>query len=184
MSITLNTYGIRSVNTASFNATGTRDVNGNLTESIPVLIRDLVNTILRINNLTLNILGYIPVIQQISGCVRMGIGGSIVLLTLALGSPTETSGIIVGRWYDEALLTAIAQVSRGVLEAFVPFGSLINLSLDAVGTIYNLKTELSHLSYSCGMDAHEIIEVQAERRRTPPYADPSYPIPLLFLYFA
>ncbi len=177
MCITLNTYGIRSINAASFNAP--RYVKGNPVIDLPLSIRDLANTVLRINNLTLNILGYIPGVKHISGCVRMGIGGTIILLTLALGTPTASTGLIIGRWYDEALLTGIAQVTRGALEAFVVFP--INLIGDVAGTVCNLSTEISHASYSCGDD---IFEMENTRRNAPPYCDPDYPIFLLPLYLA
>ena len=51
MSITLNTYGIRSINAASFN--GTLSAKDKPIEYIPLSIRDFANTILRINNLTI-----------------------------------------------------------------------------------------------------------------------------------
>lgn len=176
MPITLNTYGIRSINAASFNGTY------NEKEHIPCLIRDFANTALRINNLTLNILGYIPGIKHISGCIRMGVGGSIILLTLALGSPTASTGLIVGRWYEEALLTGIAQATRGALEAFVVCP--INLLGDVVGTVCNLMTELSNAPYYGGLDDIEILERENLRRQKQPYSDPEYPVLLSLLYLA
>jgi hypothetical protein len=187
MSITLNTYGIRSINSASFNASGARGSDGSLTEYIPLSTRDRINTFLRVNNLVLNILGYIPVVKQTSGCIRMGIGISIIVLTLAVGSPTAGRGLIVGRWYTEALLTGLAQVARGALEAFVPFSYRINLSLDVIGTIYNLATEISLIQYDGPrslLTEHEIDEINQRpllARRQPPYSDPEYGV-FSFLY--
>ena len=119
----------------------------------------------------------------------MGIGGSIVLLTLATGNPFTKSGAIVGHWYDEALLTGIAQITRGILEAFVPIGPLVNLALDGVGTICNLGAELSNLPYHGdgprdNAEAAQMIQEGNLRRQQPPYADPQYPTLMSFLYLA
>ncbi len=174
MPITFNTYGIRSINAESFNTYGSQDAY------LPRSIRDFTVTSLKINNLVLNILGYIPGVALISGCVRMGIGISIIILTLALGSPNADQGLIIGRWFKEALVTGTAQIARGALEAFAPFGRLINLPLDIIGTILNLRTEYLHIRYVGGWEEHEIREQEAH----PPYRDPDYPIPFILLYFA
>ncbi|MFA6119248.1 MAG: hypothetical protein WCT85_03390 [Parachlamydiales bacterium] len=174
MSITCNTYGIRSINAESFNTYGSQDAH------LPHSIRDFAVTSLKINNLILNILGYIPGVAQISGCIRMGIGSSIIILSFALGSPNAKEGLIIGRWFKEALVTGTAQIARGALEAFFSFGRLINLSLDVIGTIINLHTEVCHLRYTGGMEEDEILAEEAR----PPYRDPNYPILFIPLYFA
>lgn len=176
MSITLNTYGIRSINSESFNTYGSENAY------LPRGIRDLANTLLRINNLVLNILGYIPGVAHVSGSIRMGIGCCICVITLALGSPNAERGLIIGRWYKEALLTGIAQIARGALEAFVPYGRQVNIGLDIAGTVVNLANESSHIQ--CGGGPGYEFEEGNERADLPPYRDPAYPLPLFPLYFA
>lgn len=44
-------------------------------------------------------------------------------------------GFIIGRFYDESLTTGVAQVARGALEAFAPWGRLANAGLDVAATI-------------------------------------------------
>lgn len=173
MPITLNTYGLRSINIESFNARGPDD-NGEIIEYIPLKIRNFVNTSLRISNLTFNILGYIPGINQISGCVRMGLAGTALLLTLVLGSPLAKDGLIVGRWYNEALITAIAQIARGALEAFVPFGPRINLYLDISGSFLNFASEISYSSLY-DEKVEYAFDKNGVRFQLPPYFDPNYP---------
>lgn len=173
MPITLNTWGLRSVNIESFNALSPE------TEQLPRYLRDFSLTLLRINNLVLNILGYIPGIAQISGCVRIGIGACILLLTLSVGDPSSNNGLIIGRWYKEALVTGVAQIARGILEAFVSSGRLVNLSLDTVGTVFNLRAENSRYIYTGGWEPEDI---RAWENR-PPYRDPHYPNLLGFLHF-
>lgn len=167
---------LRSINAESFNTHGTPNAY------LPRNLRDFANTLLRINNLVLNVLGYIPGIAQISGCIRMGIGCCIVAFTLALGSPKENEGLIIGRWFSEALLTGTAQIARGALEAFIPFGRQINMSLDGIGTILNLRTECLHAP-SYGEYVDRMMEIDAEIPG-PPYRDPNYPFPLELLKLA
>ncbi len=174
MSITLNTYGIRSINAESFNTYGSPGA------FLPRSIRDLANTLLRINNLVLNVLGYIPGVSLVSGSVRLGIGVSIVILTLALGSPNAEQGLIIDRWYNEALITGAAQVARGTLEAFASFGGPVNMILDIVGTVFNLQAELFHCDCSIGPMDDDSREAEAR----PPYRDPDYPVFLSPLYLA
>lgn len=170
----LNTYGIRSINAETFNTYGSPGAY------LPRSLRDVAITLLRIHNLSLNILGYIPGVAQISGCVRMGIGACMIVLTAALGNPNADEGLIIGRWYQEALLTGISQIARGALEAFVPFGFLVNGSLDIIATYVNLKTECSHLQYCGYLDVEEREAIESR----PPYRDPNYPAFLFPLYLA
>ena len=164
----LNTYGIFSVNATTFNNKyGT-------TYTYPKEGRDLVVTVLRIHNLSLNILGYIPGINLISGAVRMLTGTLMVVLTLALGERDAEEGLIIRHWYDEALVTGIAQVVRGALEAFAPFGRPFNLALDIVGTAVNMMGVASLVS-QFSLHSHDPNQ---------PYKDPSYAGLLQVLNFA
>lgn len=177
MPLTLNTYGLRSINAETFNTYRHRE------SYIPENTRSMAVTALRINNLTLNILGYIPGVRQISGIVRMGIGSGIILFTLALGSPTASEGLIIGHWYKEAVATGVAQIARGAFEAFVPFGWIVNASLDTIGTLVNVITDAARAPYLGGLSDEEIEEVKAEyaNRTAPPWGDVKYPFPFRIL---
>lgn len=185
MSITCNTFGLRSINTATFNA------NQREGEHIPEIIRNQSITLLRINNLVLNILGYIPVVAQISGSIRMGIGCSIIVLTLALGSPSSDRGAIIGRWYKEALITGIAQVARGGLEAFVPCARVARMVLDGIATVANVSTEHSYAYFASPREDEvdpntvdwdtsvpDLGRPKSEPLSTRFFGDPCYPGPL------
>ena len=122
MVCTSNTYGLRSINAHTFNGsckihTPNEPCVGCYLEIdclqattyahtakctfnewlMPAKVRDCINTLLRINNLLFNVLGYFPEIKRVSGLIRMGIGCSIVVVTLAIGTPTPGPGPITGR---------------------------------------------------------------------------------------
>lgn len=166
----LNTYGIRSVNRETFN---TR-YHDNL--CFPRPLRNAVVTALRVNNAVLNVLGYIPGVSLVSGCVRMAVGVGIIAVTLAIGDRNTSSGAIVGRWYDEAILTGIAQIARGALEAFVPFGWVANAALDVIATPFNLAKEVEGSLVCRGCMNNE------ENGHVRPHDDANYPFPLWFLH--
>ncbi|WP_154017919.1 hypothetical protein [Candidatus Protochlamydia phocaeensis] len=130
-------------------------------------------TALRINNAVLNVLGYIPGVSVVSGCVRMAIGAGIIGVTLAIGDRKASSGDIIGRWYDEAIGTGIAQIVRGALEAIVPFGWVANATLDVIATPFNLSKEIegSSVCAGCMMGSH-----------VSPHSDVDYPFPLWLLH--
>lgn len=166
----LNTYGIRSVNRETFN---TR-YHDNL--YFPRALRNVVITALRINNAVLNVLGYIPGVQHVSGCVRMVIGASIIGVTLAIGDRNAKTGPIIGRWYDEAILTGIAQIARGALEALVPYGWVANVALDVIATPFNLGKEVEG-SLMC-----EECMMGGESGHVRPHDDANYPLPFGLLH--
>ena len=162
----MNTYGLRSINTNTFN------LKNDTNYTYPQQNRNALVTFLKVHNLILNILGYIPGVSLGSGCVRMAIGLSICILTLAVGEPkVNQGGIIGGHWYNEALLTGITQIARGALEALVPFGRVVNASLDVIATIYNLGLEVvvNSFTYTGGEVPHT-------------YPDPKYPFPFFLLH--
>ena len=142
---TCNTYGLRSINTYTFNGSchnGDLSIKyGNYIWLMPVNVRNYTNTLFRVNNLIFNALGYLPQTKGVSGLARMCVGATIVVVTLVIGTPIAQEGLIVGRWYEEALLTGIAQVFRGGMEALVPYGRIVNACLDIIGTINNVQAE-------------------------------------------
>ncbi len=168
----LNTFGLRSVNRETFNMRYHDPLQ------FPKPIRDIVVTALRIHNGVLNVLGYIPGVSAISGCVRMLTGAAIVLVTLAIGDRNAHIGAIIGRWYDEALLTGVTQVARGALEALVPFGWVANAVLDVIATPFNVMKEVEG-SFTCDecMSGGAPGEVR-------PHQDVNYPFLLSFLHLA
>ena len=186
----MNTYGLRSINAYTFNGADKTHVShrpcqGCVYEEIsikeagyistencaydvwrmPAKVRNYINTLLRINNLIFNVLGYFPGIKEISGLIRMGIGFSIIVVTLEIGTPTVGPGYIVGQWYDEALLTGVAQIFRGSMEALTSYGSVVNGCLDILNTVSNIKAE-HHFDPSQHPHHHP---------------DPSYWLPFQFL---
>lgn len=165
----MNTYGLRSINTDTFNLKWHTDY------VYPQKARNALVTFFKVHNLTLNVLGYIPGVSVVSGCMRMGTGLIICTVTLAIGERNATRGAIVGHWYDEALLTGITQIVRGALEALVPFGWVANASLDTIATICNAGKELSAASVCTGCMQHT---------NHGPYPDPEYPFPFWLLHLA
>lgn len=157
----MNTYGLYSVNRTTFNQLPSSDLE------FPKSTRDTIFKLLKINNCVLNILGYIPVVSCVSGLVRMGIGAGISITTLAIGTPENTSGAIIGRLYDEALYTGITQFCRGILEVCYPIGVFVNPVLDVVGTVINLSSDTSF--YSAPHDALR------------PHSNPTFPAPFCLL---
>jgi hypothetical protein len=160
MVCTLNTYGLRSINAHTFNGSSKTHSEscdncrlevGSITWAtdtcsydewlIPAKVRNGVNTLLRINNLLFNVLGYFPETKRVSGLIRMGVGFSIVAVTFQIGTPTAGPGPITGCWYGEALLTGIAQIFRGSMEALTPYGRIVNACLDVLGTAINIRAE-------------------------------------------
>lgn len=125
-----NTYGLRSINNMTFNQN-----HGDL--FLPKHKRNLIVTFLRVHNLTLNILGYIPSISVLAGSVRIFTGISMVFATLCAGP-----SLISRPWYHEALKMGAAQIIRGIFEAVIPFGWIVNATLDVTATNFNFnKTE-------------------------------------------
>jgi len=165
----MNTYGLNSINNATFN------LKWHTNYVYPQPVRNAVVTFLKVHNLILNILGYIPGVSVISGCLRIGSGLLMCVVTLAIGERDAIQGAIIGHWYDEALLTGIAQVARGILEAFVPFGWIANASLDVVGTASNFGKQLTVASTCAGCMGYT---------NHGPHPDPKYPFPFWLLHLA
>lgn len=165
-----NTYGIRSINRDTFNS----KYHDNL--HYPRIQRNIVVTALRLNNAVLNVSGYIPGVSLVSGCARMAIGTGIIVTTLAIGERKASEGIIIGRWYDEAIGTGIGQIARGVLEALVPFGWVANAALDVIATPLNLTKEVE-ASIVC-----EECMTGGQSGHVRPHNDVNYPLPFCLLH--
>jgi hypothetical protein len=163
----MNTYGLFSIGTQTFN------LRWHTNYAYPKQARDVLVTILKTHNLMLKILGYIPVVSTISGCARIGTGLLMCGVTLAVGDRNATQGAIIGHWYDEALLTGVTQIGRGILEAFVPFGRIANASLDTIATVWNIGQELANASVCPGCMGY---------KNHGPYPAPKYPFPLSLLH--
>jgi hypothetical protein len=96
-------------------------------------------------------------------------------VTLAVGDKDKKRGVIIGPWYGEALRTGIAQIARGVFEAFVPYGKIANAVFGVMATVNNIEHN-STASGSAGLDEN-----------TPsggyePHQNPKYPFPFQLLY--
>ncbi len=167
-----NTFGLRSINSETFN----RSYNGDRCNySYPRQNRDVIVTLLRVHNLCLNILGYIPGISTVSGSIRTLTGASLCIATLISGDRKAKTGLIIGPWYNEALTTGIAQAARGILEALLPFGSAINLFLDVEASILNVFSEMM-----IKVDS----DPQIDKEHRWPHPDPHYFFPFNILYLA
>lgn len=159
----MNTWGIYSVNSSTFNTTVTSDVN------YPKEVRDKVYTALKINNLVFNILGYIPVVSIISGSIRMAIGLVMVIGTVGLGDPNAKQGALIGRFYFEALATGVAQIARGALEVIPFYGQLTNLILDVVATPWNLWRSAFWDYHCCHCYGCDDGRASAHEKKAPTY---------------
>ena len=162
----MNTYGIQSINNQTFNSSYYHNYE------YPMGARNALVSFLKVHNLTLNILGYIPGVSTISGCVRIGSGVLMCAVTLAVGDPNGKRGAIIGPWYSEALLTGITQIGRGVLEAFIPGGWMVNASLDGIGSVINIGTQF----IPQGSDLYD--------PGPGPHEEPEYPFPFTLLHLA
>ncbi|MFI5342687.1 MAG: hypothetical protein ACHQUC_00530 [Chlamydiales bacterium] len=170
----MNTYGLLTINSTTFN----RDYHPTFT--YPKAARDVIITFLKIHNLTLNILGYMSKFSPISGCVRIVSGCAIIATTLTIGDPKARKGVIIDRWYSEALLTGVAQVARGVFEAFVPYGKIINAGLDVIGTVVNLLKIASNTHIGCA-ECERLSDIDQRSPNEEPHPGPNYYLPLMFL---
>jgi hypothetical protein len=163
-----------SINSTTFN----RDYHPTFT--YPKAARDVIISFLKIHNLTLNILGYLSKFSPISGCIRIASGCAIIATTLAVGDPKAKKGLIINRWYSEALLTGVAQVARGVLEAFVSYGMFINAGLDAISTVVNLLKIASNTHIGCSK-CEQLSDIDERSPHNEPHPGPNFPLPLIFL---
>ena len=165
----MNTYGLHSINSATFNPRYHESIN------YPRDARNVVVSVLRMHNAALNVLGYIKGTSKISGCIRLGTGFSMFCAAILVGDPSTREGVIIGRWYNETIQTCLTQMARGILEAFVPYGKIVNAILDVIATPFNVTTAVKD-SFNCedcnsGRGSH-----------VRPHDDAEYPFPLSILY--
>lgn len=162
----INTYGLRSINSNSFSFPIQRDQKQNefLTKS-----RNLIVTVFKVQNLCLNIMGYIPAVALYSGLFRIGSALLTKAVFLSLSFYANDKDDVLKKWSDEAQVMANAQIARGILEAFLPFGHVVNFYLDTFGTVKNLSSEL--YSYTLSTICNGQQEYQKNQ-------DPVYPYPM------
>jgi hypothetical protein len=160
-----NTYGLHSVNGGTFN----QNVNSSLT--YPKEVRDVIVTGLRIHNLALRVMEYLPSTFIISGALRMCTGAAMIGATLAIGERDAQYGAIIGRYYDEALNTGAVQMARGALTLTGPIGVIANVIFDllATGMAVNQSIHANYTTYAYGAAPL-------------PHKEPLYPFPLNILF--
>lgn len=171
----MNTYGICSVNYFSFQlSSGCSDLN--VSYDYPRKSRNILVTLLKLHNLILNTLGYCsklsPKIPFVSGFVRVLSGVGLCVGTLTFGDRHASQGILIRHRYDEALLTGMAQIVRGILTTALAtnsYGWVVNASLDGLGTFYYFG---------------KYIVASVEGGYGGGHPDPSYPFPLGILNLA
>jgi hypothetical protein len=137
-----NTWGLFAINPYTFNSGkitfwsfGYRQET--ITSTWPKEQRDPNITLLRVVQLSLNILGYTtlhPSIPTVAGGCRC-LGG-LITLYIALAYGGNANGIMAGHFCEEAQTTAIAQIGRGILE--INQLQKVNQVLDFCMTFYNL----------------------------------------------
>ena len=126
-----NTYGLSAINRWTFNQ------DPRYPDTISEKDRDSITTNLRIHNYAFTFLGYSPY-RFYSGQLRMATA------TIALGKYSYSilqslkTGENVSRFDVEAVITAVVQIFRGFIEAFLIYGRMINLTLDMVCTPLNI----------------------------------------------
>ncbi len=165
----MNTYGIRSVNSDSFCYKMHADASNN---EFLKNTRNIIVTIYKVHNFILNILGYIPFFCVYSGAIRAGTALLTKAIILAHNLYFDGSNESIKKWKDEAEVTANTQFARAALEAFLPFGHVVNFYLDGFGTIKNISAELYSVVIS---------KIWGENLEYQKNKDPQYPFPLGFL---
>lgn len=132
----MNTYGLGCVNHNSFGKYEAVKINQSLKKQF---FKEFLISAFKIYNLTLTILGYIPGISFFSGCTRIAGGFLLGTFTLILGGLKGELHLPI---YEECLKTSGAQMIRGFIEGFVPFGWTLNLILDLICTPNNLDNSI------------------------------------------
>lgn len=166
-----NTWGLRSVNHGSFNNKIIHDVEFVYSKEE----RDLFIKILKIHNFVLDILGYIPGVSIISGCIRILTGFTFYVFNIMGSNPHANDGqLFSGPNFDEAINTAKAQMIRGAIEA-MPYAKILNLFLDIIATNENTQKDLNFYQ--------ELHRLRDYAQITPPYDDPVFSRNLQFLAY-
>lgn len=176
-----NTFGIHAVNQKTFNIASDHKSFDPSFEKFSTY-RRFALAALRVHNATLNILGYLPIISTISGCVRMATGLATVSLAAVVriwikvsNSKGELSSYVKNETFvNEALTTGVAQMTRGFFEAIVPGGWVINASLDIIGSVVHFPDYIMEL---VGCEPEELDINDEYREDLHPHKDWKYPFP-------
>jgi len=126
-----NTYGLFAINRWTFNQ------DPRYPDTISKEDHRIITTNLRIYNYFFTIFGYSP-LRLYTGTIRMATA------TIALGDCSYSifrslkDEKTVNRFEVEAVITAVVQIFRGFAEAFLIYGRMINLTLDAICTPLNI----------------------------------------------
>ena len=124
--LSFNTFGIDSVLDPSVANLSSNRVQG---KKDPITRTNLVDKILRIHNIVLGVLGYIPGVSMVSGCVRMITGSGMIIYGAVLNKLNEKY-----RFTQENIIgTGTAQIARGFFEV-IPYGRIVNITLDVVAS--------------------------------------------------
>lgn len=127
-----NTYGYMAINRWTFNQ------DPRYLETIKPKIRENILFDLRINNWVLNFFGYLNSTRVFSGQIRIFIGLCVLTGCSAWTGYSLIRRQAINRFAVEGILTAITQIFRGYVEAFLIYGRLINASLDVIFTPINI----------------------------------------------
>ncbi|MDF2550631.1 MAG: hypothetical protein K0S07_1698 [Chlamydiales bacterium] len=148
------TWGFDSINNKTFN----NKYDGSIV--IHKDLRDRLIPLLKIRNVALDILGYIPVISIVSGVCRIALGVFMLKFVNTHGNREAKRGMIIGRFYDEAKTQAICQILRGILEVST-VGIGINIALGCYSTLYR----------NCNVEIHKEVYTNIM-----PYNDPDFSV--------
>ena len=145
----MNTYGISSLLWENYSVDWlfAKDPDGNLLVRTREVQR-VIKTALKITNLCLLILEWVPGASVASGLGRIAFGALFCALALARRMRNYRYQRPDGPWLlDETILTGISQIARGAIElipftcvvrrvvTWIPFGSVLNAVLDGSSVI-------------------------------------------------
>ena len=176
----MNTFGLNSINRQTFNI----DIKENQKASCKKYQRDRLFTVLKLHNLVLNILACIPKYTKGAACIRLASASILILTTLIAGNRNTEKGFLIGTFYDEAIITGIAQIVRATLEIYIPLGPYGHLALDIIATPINIAQNFGIESFDHFRDLledenHSFTEKTVIQEKS--HKNPDYPIPISFL---
>lgn len=99
----------------------------------------IVQTSLKVVHLIASLGGYLKAFSPYVGTVRM-IAGAMLLYTCVQTSITALAGETENEkkhFLLKAIPIALGLIARGSLEAFIPFGKILNAGLDVTITVFN-----------------------------------------------
>ena len=122
-----NTFGIFPINQHTFNR------NNQTKVTYPQGVRDIVINSFAVYTLSLNMLSYTK-FYRIAAIARCLVGASFYLFTVCVGNRDAKRGLIIGHFYDEAIVTGVAQVARGMVDLWASNRAAVNAGLDLVSS--------------------------------------------------